>query len=634
MKKRIAYLAAFAIALISAALIGCFSPWTGEKGNITIDLGGGSPGSGRVMVDQTEISGLVHTITLKGTGGTITKTVTGGGQVTFGVTPGRWTVEVRAVGNTPETYNNPDLDIPFPATMLRAIGTASVNVKGGGSTTVPVIMLPATEVTSWAQLCEVVNMADTKNNEEIILIANDLTPNYDSVLIGGSDDYTQKITIMADKVVTINRANPEGSDPLNDPFIASFFNVKGGSTLTLGKPGMAGTVTLDGGNKKDTPIPNVYSPLIEVDNGYLVMNSGVSLQNNTNTSPDSAGAVLIYPSYTGISAAFTMNGGTISGNSSYAVNSSSGGVCVVTGGIFTMKGGTINNNTALGAGNGVMVSGGKFIMSGGTIEKNGTDKNNSGITYGAVFVDNGTFDMSGGVIRDNGNENVNGGGVYVRDASLTMSGNASIIGNYALVGGGVYVYAFCNDGTLTMNGGTISGNIATQDGGGVYIFNSNGYFKMTSGAITGNTAAVNGGGVAVIGGSSLSMSGNASIANNNAKTGGGVYQFDGASDIGGGSITGNTAVENGGGVFIGQNGAYTMFGGSIANNTATGNGGGVYIDLYGSLEKLSTGGVIYGSKVANSNNAVSGAAVYAMNSVGPPVFIETTIDKGNTYPSP
>jgi hypothetical protein len=78
-----------------------------------------------------------------------------------------------------------------------------------------------------------------------------------------------------------------------------------------------------------------------------------------------------------------------------------------------------------------------------------------------------------------------------------------------------------------MNGGTISGNSAT-DGGGVYITSSNSVFPsftMNGGKISGNTVSGNGGGVFI---------------------GDGYFTFD----MRGGEISGNKAAEIGGGVYI------------------------------------------------------------------------------------
>ena len=105
-----------------------------------------------------------------------------------------------------------------------------------------------------------------------------------------------------------------------------------------------------------------------------------------------------------------------------------------------------------------------------------------------------------------------GGGVWMdKDGNLTMNGNAEISGNIAkgVVGGGVFVGG---NGILTMNGNAeISGNTAKKDGteggsgGGVYIsgpepdYNESGEFNMYGGVISGNTAEEWGGGIFVQG---------------------------------------------------------------------------------------------------------------------------------------
>ena len=77
-------------------------------------------------------------------------------------------------------------------------------------------------------------------------------------------------------------------------------------------------------------------------------------------------------------------------------------------------------------------------------------------------------------------------------------------------------------------------------------------FIMYGGSITGNTASNNGGGV-----------------NAGAKESSFIMY--------GGSITGNAATNNGGGVNVGATSTFTMCGGSITQNSATASGGGVYV---------------------------------------------------------
>jgi parallel beta-helix repeat protein len=200
------------------------------------------------------------------------------------------------------------------------------------------------------------------------------------------------------------------------------------------------------------------APLVQVNNlASLTMEDGAAIQDNIISSGSGyAGGVYVAPG-----GSFTMNGGTISGNTA---SSSGGGVYVDNAGSFTMNGGTISGNTADG------YSGGGF---GGGV-----------CAYGA-------FTMTGGEIRDNTARHA--GGIYA-NAAFTMTGG-EIRGNTATMGsgGGIHAYA-----AFTMTGGEISGNTAADGGGGVYYAGGTySTFSMSGGEIRGNTAAGGGGGVYV-----------------------------------------------------------------------------------------------------------------------------------------
>ena len=78
----------------------------------------------------------------------------------------------------------------------------------------------------------------------------------------------------------------------------------------------------------------------------------------------------------------------------------------------------------------------------------------------------------------------------------------------------------------------------------------------------------------------------------------------------GGSITGNRATGDGGGVYkSGSNSSFNMYGGSITGNTANSYGGGVYVDGGGFTM---SGGTIGGTKTGETNTATyGGGGVYA-----------------------
>ena len=290
------------------------------------------------------------------------------------------------------------------------------------------------------------------------------------------------------------------------------------------------------------------------------------------------------------SGTFNMYGGSITGN---RATGDGGGVYKSgSNSSFNMYGGSITGNTANSYGGGVYVYGGGFTMSGGTIGGTKTGETNTATYGGGGVYAKANFEMTGGSIT--GNETNRGGGVYVTGkGSFTMSASAdgqnipSITGNNATEnGGGVYVVG--SSSTFKMTGGSIGGtnenDANTADrGGGVCV--DCGKFTMSASAdgqnipsITGNNATENGGGVYVVGSSSTFKMTGGSITGNNAAYGGGVYTVN-EFKMSGGSITGNNAYKSdyistfGGGVCVGS-GIFTVSGEvTVTDNTKGGTKG-------------------------------------------------------------
>ena len=355
---------------------------------------------------------------------------------------------------------------------------------------------------------------------------------------------------------------------------------------------------------------------VYVSSGTFNMYGGSITGNKAQDAQGRGGGVYVY------SGTFNMYGGSITGN---RATGDGGGVYKSgSNSSFNMYGGSITGNTANSYGGGVYVDGGEFTMSGGTIGGTKTGETNTATYGGGGVYAKANFEMTGGSIT--GNETNRGGGVYVTGkGSFTMSASAdgqnipSITGNNATDnGGGVYVVG--SSSTFKMTGGSIggtnendantadrgggvcvdcgkftmsasadgqnipsiTGNNATENGGGVYVVGSSSNFEMTGGSITGNNAAY-GGGVCVSKNGSFEMSGSSCITNNKADSYGGGVHISYASatfTMKGGSITGNNAYKSdyistfGGGVCVG-NGTFTMTDGSITGNNAA-YGGGVY----------------------------------------------------------
>ena len=215
--------------------------------------------------------------------------------------------------------------------------------------------------------------------------------------------------------------------------------------------------------------------------------------------------------------------------------------------------------------------------------------------------------------------------VTISDGSLIMNGGTisgnTTSGSYGN-GGGINV----QDGTFTMNDGTISGNHVIDNiygGGGIFVYN--GTFTMNGGVISRNEAAA--------------------ISRNTGDGGGGIYVNGGTFTMNGGSISGNIAYSRygsryGGGIYF-RYGIFTMNGGSISGNTAgradyqvNGQGGGIYVHN-GTFNKLPSAGgqnsgIIYGSEaVGNDANGIP-LKNTAINNNGHSVFVESSWMRSTT----
>lgn len=127
----------------------------------------------------------------------------------------------------------------------------------------------------------------------------------------------------------------------------------------------------------------------------------------------------------------------------------------------------------------------------------------------------------------------------------------------------------------------VSSNTAKSggSGGGVYVADSNTTFTMESGSISGNTASKDGGGVRLDKGT-FNMSGSAVVSRSTADGyGGGVDANNGTFTMSGGSITGNNSLR-GGGVELNGSGTMTVSGSvQITDNWQNGtlDSSGVYV---------------------------------------------------------
>ena len=390
----------------------------------------------------------------------------------------------------------------------------------------------------------------------------------------GENTYSNKITINEGTQITGNTATGNGGSIwMNSESTCDCKNSEG--ILMLG-----GTLQ---GNSAST-------------GGAIYIHKGKDTQNNIN---------------------FQLEGGNVLGNTA----TSNGGVAYIDGGNFTMTGGTLGNKDALNTaanGGGVYVNGGSVTVSGTSVIAG----NKATADGGAAYIKGGNFIMTGGSLGQEGNPNiaVNGGGVYVNGGSASVTGG-NVQSNTAANGAGIYV----NNGSASVTGGQVQKNTATESGGGIYVTDGNFTLNGPQAQINENTAA-NGAGVYLTGGTPALFYGTLS-GNIAAENGGGIFideQKVVLTPTNTVLFSGNKAADGAGMYISGAAGDPAGFSvstsaGSVifAENIATGNGGGVCLS-YGDMSITNEQILLYGNQAANGGGAavLNGSFTLTGGSIG------------------
>jgi hypothetical protein len=366
------------ICAITLFVSSCFSPYRGgDEGTFSIAVGSGSSGNRVAMswlpsgVDSDD---LTHTIHLSGPGSSQTVSVTGTQTVSFSVVPGKWEITVEGSLEDGE---------------ILSVGSATVNITPGDNGRIPITMRSSpyyyvSDSNEWNNAITAITNGGN-NKEYMIFLTNDIVAaGYTSNTFGSASNIN--VTVLGSKTITLNSNG-------------SLLRIGTGQTVTMKDVQLKGQGTIVKNN----------TALVYINGGKFVMETGSLISGNKSSTDSEGGGVHIQ------SGTFTMNGGTISGNTV-----ENGGGVFLRNGTFNMNGGMISGNIGTFIAGGVLVSGGTFIMSAGTIS--GNEANN-------VDIDGGT--------------GVSGGGF----------------------GGGVYV----EGGTFALRSGTLSGNTAVTSGAALYI---------------------------------------------------------------------------------------------------------------------------------------------------------------------
>lgn len=378
----------------------------------------------------------------------------------------------------------------------------------------------------------------------VISIADDIEIPLSATLIIPTG---KTITLTAAKTGTLS---PGEAMPVNAPLVqvnnGAFLSFTGGGCLTGGTNRTAslvlnkGTLVLDGwhlatnGSSTDDTRPAKGGGI--VNSGTLIMQGTSKI---TNCHAFQGGAV-----YLDKNSRFTFSSGTIGGPTSNFANTAGvsggrqgqgGGIYIAENAQLTMGGaqpllsgclaqGSTAGNTTGGQGGGVYIAqGGQFTFTQGTISGNtasgsdtvasssstasssdstasGTDATALGSSPpqglgGGIFNASAGNGTTGGLLLQGGaiggsaaglNLAGFGGGIYNAEGAHITFTSGTIAFNKALNGGGIY-----NIGHCTFSGGSITNNIASENGGGVFTLateNKSASFTMSGGSTAANSA--------------------------------------------------------------------------------------------------------------------------------------------------
>jgi hypothetical protein len=282
--------------------------------------------------------------------------------------------------------------------------------------------------------------------------------------------------------------------------------------------------------------------------------------------------------------------------------------------ILTVSNSEIANNTATAAGGGgifnngflnlinVVIRGNTANSYGGGIynlgkaELNGTTVANNNAGAGGGIRNTNLMTITNSLIGpDNRSDGNNGGGIYnVWAGSRLTLINSTVSNNEAeaATGGGIY-----NDNILISSGTLISGNLATQQGGGIYNATS-GRVTFSRGSLRANRSLSDAGG-ALFNAGTANLTG-ALVTNNQASDSGGGVNNTGSLSIDTNTISSNTAAGQPGGG-INNQGTLTLTRSALIYNVAS-------VSQGGGLNNIGTARLT--NVTVSNNTAASGGGIY------------------------
>ena len=246
--------------------------------------------------------------------------------------------------------------------------------------------------------------------------------------------------------------------------------------------------------------------------------------------------------------------------------------------VISISGSTFSNNSAGSSGGAIYMlnaTGTTLDIENSTFtgnKANGTTvkNDNTGTGGGAIYVRNsGAVTIEDSTFTGNSSKAC-GGAILVRGGSLTLT-DTDFTNNTAAHGGAISNYDTAAS-TITITGGTYSGNTSTSNSGTFHINSgANVTVKMTGITVENSSSDGFGGAMAIYGKAKVTLENvnftNASTLNN----GGAIGVNDGTLDISGSTFENNSAKNNGGAIYInsGSTGTVNISDSTFTNNSTT-----------------------------------------------------------------
>eukprot|EP00007_Cunea_sp_BSH-02190019_P007295 CAMPEP_0174246750 /NCGR_PEP_ID=MMETSP0417-20130205/42227_1 /TAXON_ID=242541 /ORGANISM="Mayorella sp, Strain BSH-02190019" /LENGTH=4563 /DNA_ID=CAMNT_0015326603 /DNA_START=250 /DNA_END=13941 /DNA_ORIENTATION=- len=332
------------------------------------------------------------------------------------------------------------------------------------------------------------------------------------------------------------------------------------------------SVSITAGSTLDTCTASADGGAVYMANGTLVVDGstvsgsavyGGCVYGDAGSVTISGGSELSACAATADGGAVYMASGPLTVDASAVSGSGQNGGCVYGGGtsVSITAGSTLDTCTAT-------ADGGAVYMASGTLTVDNSTVSGSGQNGGCVYGDAGLVSITGASTLGTCTASANGGAVYMASGALTV--NASSVSGSGQNGGCVYSGA---DSVLLTGSSTLSGCIASVDGGGVYL---------ASGALTVEDSAVSGSGQnggCVYGSGTVSiLAGSVLDTCSASSSGGGVYLASGTLSLVSSQITSASATNGYGGCVYSVGSSVSVEAGSALDTcTSLLDGGGAYI---------------------------------------------------------